>query len=57
MTEQEASYLPIAIGFYLLALPLIVAIFVTDSPAGAWTNGLGALLFCVLGLVLQRKTR
>ncbi len=57
MTEQEAPYLPIAIGFYLLAVPLVIAIFLAEGPAGAWTNGFGALLFCGLGILLHRKAR
>ncbi len=57
MTEQEAPYLPIAIGFYLLSLPLVVAIFLAEGAAGAWTNAIAALIFCALGLSLQRKAR
>lgn len=57
MTEQEAPYLPIAIGFYLLALPMLVAVFLAEGPAGAWTNGLAAAIFALLGFSLQRKAR
>jgi hypothetical protein len=57
VTEQEAPYLPIAIGFYLLALPMLVSVFLAEAPAGAWTNGIAALVFAALGLALQRKAR
>lgn len=47
-----------AIGFHLLALPLFVAIFLAESNAGRWANGLCGLALIAVGLVLQRtRTR
>ncbi len=57
MTEQEAPYLPIAVGFYLLALPMLIAVILAETVAGAWTNGIAAAVFALLGFTLQRKAR
>lgn len=55
--EKPRPYLPIAIGFYLLALPLAVAaLFVRGGgSAGAWVNGAAAAMLVALGLLLHRK--
>jgi len=57
MNETRSPYLPIAIGFYLLALPLVVAVFLAGSAAGAWTNGIAAFVMMALGALLQRRGR
>lgn len=58
MSDSRASpYLPIAVGFYLLALPLVVAIFLAESRAGGWTNGIAAAVMVACGLLLQRRPR
>jgi hypothetical protein len=46
-------YLPIAVGFYLLALPLVAsAVFVASEPTGRIANGAGAVVFALLGTLL-----
>ncbi len=57
MTDTERPYLPIAVGFYLLALPLAVAVFLAGSAAGAWTNGIAASVMLGLGLLRHRFAR
>jgi hypothetical protein len=57
MPDTQNPYLPIAIGFHLLALPLLVAIFLADSRAGGWTNGIAAGVMILCGLLLQRRPR
>jgi hypothetical protein len=49
--------LPIAIGFYLLALPLWVAIALAPTPTGRWTNAAAALLLSLLGVATQLRRR
>ncbi len=56
--SRERPYLPMAIGFHLLALPLFVAVFLAQGGAGRWANGLCGLAMVAVGLVLQRtRTR
>lgn len=50
-------YRPIAVGFYLLSLPLWLAVFLAGDRTGRWTNGLAAALFLALGFLLDRKRR
>lgn len=57
MPESSSPYVPIAVGFYLLALPLVVAIFLADSTAGGWTNGIAAAVMVACGALLQRRSR
>ncbi len=47
-------YQPMAIGFYLLALPLFVAIFLARDSAGRWTNALSGLALIGIGWRLGR---
>ncbi len=56
MPETDRPYLPIAIGFYLLAVPLVVSVFLAERPAGAWTNAIAGLVMVALGFALQRRT-
>ncbi len=53
----SSPYAPIAIGFWLLALPLVIAIFLADSRAGAWTNGIAAAVMVLLGLMVGVRRR
>jgi hypothetical protein len=56
-SPQRNPYRPIAVGFFLLALPLFVAIGLADTAAGRWTNaGVGGLLV-FLGLLLFGRGR
>ena len=58
MTEsnsQAAAYKPIAVGFLLLSLPLVAAIFLTTNFAGRMTNALAAGVMICLGLLLLRR--
>ena len=57
MPESTSSYRPIAIGFHLLSVPLVVAIFVAPEPTGAWTNAIAAAAMVACGLLLQWKAR
>lgn len=50
----ERPYLPMAIGFHLLALPLFVAIFLADGATGRFTDALSGLALVAIGLLLQR---
>jgi hypothetical protein len=47
--------LPIAVGFYLLSLPLWVAVFLAQDASGKWTNAVAASLMVGLGLLLHRR--
>ena len=57
MSATPSPYVPISIGFYLLALPLVVAIFLADNHAGRWTNGIAAVVMVGCGLLLHRSPR
>ena len=57
MAEPVSPHLPIAVGFYLLALPLVVAIFLADSTAGGITNGIAAAVMVLCGALLQRRAQ
>ena len=57
MSATTSPYVPISIGFYLLAIPLVVAIFLSDSRAGGWTNGIAAAVMVACGLLLHRRPR
>jgi len=48
-------YRPIAVGFFLLALPLWVAVFLADRAAGAWTNAVAAAVMTGLGVLVARR--
>ena len=50
---KSSPYTPIAVGFWLLALPLLLAIFLADSAAGAWTNGIAAAVMLLLGVLVR----
>ena len=52
---SERPYLPMAIGFHLLALPLFVAIFLADSTVGRVIDASAGVALIAAGLVLQRK--
>ena len=56
-TSDTRPFRPIAIGFYLLALPLLVAIFLADAPSGRMTNGIAACVMVGCGLLLDRRVR
>jgi len=63
MTEPEAPpprserpYLPMAIGFHLLALPLFIAIALASDRTERIANALSGLALVAAGVVLQRKT-
>lgn len=48
------TFAPIAVGFFALALPLVVAAFFAGRTAGAVANLLCAALFVLLGGMLLR---
>jgi hypothetical protein len=52
-TPPENRYLPIAVGFFLLAAPLVVAIFLAETTTGRVTNGVAASIMVGLGLLLS----
>jgi hypothetical protein len=56
-SAPRSPYAPMAAGFFLLALPLVLAAILAESPTGAFANGLAAALFAGLGgvLALLRK--
>lgn len=51
----DATVMPIAIGFYLLAVPLVVAIFLAETAAGRWTNVVAAVVMLLCGVLVHRK--
>ncbi len=57
MNANARPYLPIAVGFHLLALPLLVAIVIEPGTVGRVTNGIAALVMVGLGLLLQRSSK
>jgi len=54
---SENPYLAIAVGFYLLALPLVVSSFLAETTPGRVTTGVAAAVFIGLGLLLQVRYR
>jgi hypothetical protein len=50
----ERPYLPMAIGFHLLALPMFVAILLANDAVGRWTNAIAGVALVAIGVVLQR---
>ena len=57
MTDQPQAdpYRPIAVGFFLLSLPLWVAVFLAESSAGMWTNAAAAAVMTGLGALVFRR--
>ena len=54
-SRPSNPYRPIAVGFYLLALPLFVAVLLADSAAGRWTNIAVGAVMVFLGFILHRS--
>ncbi len=54
-SRSENPYLAIAVGFYLLALPLVISIFLAETVPGKVTNSVAAAVMIGLGFALQRK--
>ncbi len=54
---DPAPVLPIAIGFYLLSLPLWIGILLSADATGAWANAGAAALMVALGGVIQWRGR
>lgn len=54
---MERPYLPIAIGFYLLALPLFIAVFLAKEAAGAVTNAAAGGTLLALGALVHWRSR
>ena len=55
--DQGASYTPIAVGFFLLSVPLWISIALAESTAGRVTNAVAALVMVAFGaLVLRRQS-
>jgi len=48
-------YLPIAVGFYLLGLPLFAVAAFAASATEAWTNAAVGAVLVGLGAVLHRR--
>ena len=55
--DRGAPFRPIAWGFYLLSLPLWVAVWLAQTSAAAWANALAAAVMTALGLLLSRRSR
>ena len=53
---MNRAHLPIAIGFYLLAAPLVVAVFLSTNAVGVWTNAVAAVVLLGLGVVLNTRS-
>lgn len=49
--------MPIAVGFYLLALPLVVAIFLAEGAVGQWTNAAAAVVMIGCGFAVHRRAK
>jgi hypothetical protein len=45
----------IALGFLALALPLFVAVGLSESATGAWTNAAAGAVFVLLGALLWTR--
>jgi hypothetical protein len=54
---SEHPYLAIAVGFYLLALPLVVSSVLAQTTPGRVTTGVAAAVFIGIGFLLQRRYR
>jgi hypothetical protein len=48
---------PIAIGFYLIALPLFVALWIDDDPGGRAANLAAGLVLTVIGALIHWRSR
>lgn len=57
MSDVSNPYQPIAVGFFLLALPLLVTIWIAEGAAGRWTNGVAAGVMLLCGALLWRGGR
>lgn len=58
MEPQESNpVLPIAIGFYLLSIPLWIGILLSRESSGALANAGAAAVMVALGLWIQRRGR
>lgn len=57
MTAKERPYLPIAIGFYLLGLPLWGIALYAATRAEAWTDAISGAVLVVCGLLLHWRAR
>ena len=55
--DSAISYRPIAVGFVLLALPLLIAIVLSEDAPGRWANGAAGGLMLLLGALLWRRGR
>ncbi|HET6204950.1 MAG TPA: hypothetical protein VFI25_19335 [Planctomycetota bacterium] len=45
----------IALGFFALALPLFVAVALSENATGAWTNAAAGAVFVALGALLWTR--
>jgi len=45
----------IALGFFALALPLFVAVALSESATGRWTNAAAGAVFLLLGALLWTR--
>jgi hypothetical protein len=54
---SENPYLAIAVGFYLLALPLVVSSVLAETTPARVTTAVAAAVFIGLGLLLQVRYR
>jgi len=48
-------YTPIAVGFLLLSIPLVISIALSETNAGRWTNALAAIIMVGFGMTLLRR--
>ena len=52
---MKRAFLPVAIGFWGLALPLVLSVFLyCRTPAERISVGIAALLFIVIGVLIFR---
>ena len=57
MSAKDRPYLPIAVGFYLLGLPLFGVAFFASSRAEAWTDAVVGAVLLACGLALHWREK
>jgi hypothetical protein len=55
MLESRAPYRPIAVGFHLLAVPLVLAVFLEATTFGRIANAVAAAVMIGLGGLMWGK--
>lgn len=52
--SRDDTYRPIAVGFFLLSLPLWISVALAENSAGMWTNAAAAAVMTGLGVLVFR---